>query len=219
MKSVRTEGCHMGLFREFVGTACCTYGQSNTTSTIISLLAFSLDTSLHWRHNENVGVSNHQSHGCLLNRLLRRRSKKTSKLRTAGLCAGNSPGTGDSPHKWSVSQKMFPFDDVIMLMSNVIINHPRSGFKGISFCRNRLIDMLPHKHEYGNRINHIIVIVKQQLCTGSSLLIFLFKYLPVRLEIRLWWEFTMAILASIILLYSSVLPLYLIPLGPIAKCM
>ena len=32
MKSVRTEGCHVGLFREFVGTACCTYGQSNTTS-------------------------------------------------------------------------------------------------------------------------------------------------------------------------------------------
>ena len=32
MKSVRTEGCHVGLFREFVGTACCTYGQSNTTN-------------------------------------------------------------------------------------------------------------------------------------------------------------------------------------------
>ena len=32
MKSLRTEGCHVGLFREFVGTACCTYGQSNTTS-------------------------------------------------------------------------------------------------------------------------------------------------------------------------------------------
>ena len=33
MKSVRAEGCHVsyvGLFREFVGTACCTYGQSNT---------------------------------------------------------------------------------------------------------------------------------------------------------------------------------------------
>ena len=31
MKSVRTEGCHVGHFREFVGTACCTYGQLNTT--------------------------------------------------------------------------------------------------------------------------------------------------------------------------------------------
>ena len=33
----------------------------------------------------------------LLNRLFRRRSKKTSKLRVTGLCAGNSPGTGEFP--------------------------------------------------------------------------------------------------------------------------
>ena len=31
-----------------------------------------------------------------------------------GLCAGNSPGPGNSPHKWPVTRKMFPFDDVIM---------------------------------------------------------------------------------------------------------
>ena len=40
---------------------------------------------------------NNQSHDCLLNRLLRRRSKKTSKLRVAGLCAGNSPVTAEFP--------------------------------------------------------------------------------------------------------------------------
>ena len=33
----------------------------------------------------------------LLNRLFRRRSKKTSKLCVAGLCAGNSPVTGEFP--------------------------------------------------------------------------------------------------------------------------
>ena len=32
MKSIRTEGCHVGLFRVFVGTACCNYGQSNTNN-------------------------------------------------------------------------------------------------------------------------------------------------------------------------------------------
>ena len=37
--------------------------------------------SLQWRHDEHDGVSNHQPHGCLLNRLFRRRSKKTLKLR------------------------------------------------------------------------------------------------------------------------------------------
>ena len=53
--------------------------------------------SLQWRHNDHDGVSNHQPHGCLLNRLFRRRSKKTSKLRVTGLCVGNSPGTGKFP--------------------------------------------------------------------------------------------------------------------------
>ena len=52
---------------------------------------------LRWRHNGGDGVSNHQPHDCLLNRLFRRRSKKTSKIRVTGLCAGNSPGTGEFP--------------------------------------------------------------------------------------------------------------------------
>ena len=51
--------------------------------------------SLQWRHNEYDGVSNHQSHDCLLKRLFRRRSKKTLKLRITGLCEGNSPVTGE----------------------------------------------------------------------------------------------------------------------------
>ena len=54
-------------------------------------------TSLRWRQNGRDGVSNHQPQDCLLNRLFRRRSKKTSKLRVTGLCAGNSPGTGEFP--------------------------------------------------------------------------------------------------------------------------
>ena len=53
--------------------------------------------SLRWRHNGRDGVSNHQPPDCLLNRLFRRRSKKTSKLRVTGLCEGNSPGIGEFP--------------------------------------------------------------------------------------------------------------------------
>ena len=53
--------------------------------------------SLWWRHNARDSVSNHQPHHCLLNRLFRRRSKKTSKLRATGLCVGNSPGTSEFP--------------------------------------------------------------------------------------------------------------------------
>ena len=70
--------------------------------------------SLHWRHNRRGSVSNYQPNDCLLNRLFRHRLKKTSKLRVIGLWAGKSPGTGNSQHKWPVTRKMFPFDDVIM---------------------------------------------------------------------------------------------------------
>ena len=60
----------------------------------VSVLLF---PTLRWRQNGRDSVSNHQPHDCLLNRLLRRRSKKTSKLRVTGLCGGNSPGTGEFP--------------------------------------------------------------------------------------------------------------------------
>ena len=70
--------------------------------------------ALHWRRNDHYDVSNHQPYGCLLNRLFRRRSKKTSKLHVTGLFVGNSPGPVNSPHKGPVTRKMFPFDDVIM---------------------------------------------------------------------------------------------------------
>ena len=53
--------------------------------------------TLRWRHNGRDSVSNLHPHDCLLNRLFRHRSKKTAKLRVTGLCAGNSPGTGEFP--------------------------------------------------------------------------------------------------------------------------
>ena len=53
--------------------------------------------SLWWCHNGHGGVANHQPHHYLRNRLVRRRSKKTSKLRVTGLCEGNSPVTGVFP--------------------------------------------------------------------------------------------------------------------------
>ena len=52
---------------------------------------------LHWCHNGHDGVSNHQTHHFLFNHLFGRRSKKTSKLRVTGLCAGNSAVTGEFP--------------------------------------------------------------------------------------------------------------------------
>ena len=88
-------------------------GPSNKWAITVKRLSFDHWT-LQWRHNERDGVSNHQPRDCLLNRLFSRRSKKTSKVRVTGLCAENSPVSGEFPaHKGPVTRKMFPFDDVI----------------------------------------------------------------------------------------------------------
>ena len=64
------------------------------------------DNSLQWRHNGRDSISNHQPHDCLPNRLFRHRSKKTSKLSVTGLCAGNSPETGEFPAQMVSNQKL-----------------------------------------------------------------------------------------------------------------
>ena len=66
-------------------------------SAMITAEKKSMTNSLRWRHSGRDGVSNHQPHHCLLNRLFRRRSKKTSKLRVTELGVGNSPVTGEFP--------------------------------------------------------------------------------------------------------------------------
>ena len=63
-----------------------------------------------WRHNDRDGGSNYRRLDGLLNRLFRRRSKKTSKL---WLLWGEFTG-----HRWvpltkrPVTRKMFPVDDM-----------------------------------------------------------------------------------------------------------
>ena len=64
---------------------------------VVETGTFQENWALQWRHNGRDDVSNHRLHDYLLNRLFRHRSKKTSKLRVAGFCAGNSPVTGEFP--------------------------------------------------------------------------------------------------------------------------
>ena len=59
---------------------------------------------LRWRHNERDS----QPHDCLLIRSFRRISKKTSKLRVTGLCAGNSPETGEFPAQMASNAENVP---------------------------------------------------------------------------------------------------------------
>ena len=73
---------------------------------------------LQWYHMIH-GVSNHWQLSCLFNHLFRHRSKKTSKCRVTGLCEGNLPATAGFPHKWPVTWKMIPFDDVFMMVMDI----------------------------------------------------------------------------------------------------
>ena len=58
---------------------------------------FSFSGALQWRHNERDGVTNHRCLDCLLNRLFKCRSKKTSTFRVTGFCEWNPPVTGGFP--------------------------------------------------------------------------------------------------------------------------
>ena len=64
---------------------------------IVTLACAFRNNQLQLCDNERDGVSSHRRLDCLLQRLFRRRSKKTSKLRATGLCEGNSPVTGEFP--------------------------------------------------------------------------------------------------------------------------
>ena len=66
--------------------------------------------TLRWRHNELDGVSDHQPHDCLLNRL----------FGSLAFVRGIHRGPVNSQHKRPVTRKMFPFDDVIMIYGNFI---------------------------------------------------------------------------------------------------
>ena len=81
-----------------------------------------------------------------LNRLFRRRSKKTSKLRVTGLCAGNSPVTGEFPAQMASNEENFPSDDVIMIFT---FHHINSVWQGrtllvlkLEYLRQNLVNTL-----------------------------------------------------------------------------
>ena len=77
------------VFKQLLGVYFLYYWQA-----MLRYCIDSLRPALRWRHNGHDGVSNHHF---LLNHLFGRRSKKTSKLRVTGLCARNSPRTGEFP--------------------------------------------------------------------------------------------------------------------------
>ena len=118
---------------------------------------YDIPHSLQWRHNEHGGVSNNRRLECLLHRLFRPRSKKTSKLRVTGLCEGNSPVAGEfsaqrasnaenvsmwqsySPQVGTVYQSICIHQDILTLL------HQCRSLCNSSDHRNRWTDQIFHK--------------------------------------------------------------------------
>ena len=86
-----------GEFRTFHCVGICKNTLFRHTYGCVDMVHMDMTWSWQWRHNGRDGLSNHQPRDCLLNRLSRRRSKIISKLHVTGLCAGNSPVTGEFP--------------------------------------------------------------------------------------------------------------------------
>ena len=78
--------------------------------------------TLRWRHNDQDGVSNHQPRHCLLNCLDQSKHQSSASL---AFVWEIHRGPVNFPHKWPVTRKMFPFDDVIMHMQGYINQHAR----------------------------------------------------------------------------------------------
>ena len=71
---------------------------------------------LHQRHYVRHGVSNHRHLNCLINRSSADQRKHRSSS-TLALLRGIQRSPMNSPHKWPVTQKKLPFDNVIMLQN------------------------------------------------------------------------------------------------------
>ena len=98
--------------------------------------------SLQWRHNGRDGVSYQQPCDCLLSRIFRHRSKKTSSnwniFLVTDLLWGEFTSHWLFPSQRPVTPKMFPFNDVIMCVdkrderNNTDQYHHRNKFYTLS---------------------------------------------------------------------------------------
>ena len=114
----------------------------------------------HILHYSDVIISV-MAHDCLLNRLFRCRSKRTSKLRVTGLCAGKSPVTGEFSHKGPVTRWIFPYDHVIMYMRHC--TPPWSCFSPCISCQCTNMKTIT------KTISSPMIIIPPQTCTHKNL--------------------------------------------------
>ena len=122
----------------------------NTGKTKVSIYT----NTLQWRHNEHDGVSNHRRLDCLLNRLFRCRSKKTSKLSITGLCEGNLPVTGGFPSQRAsninVSISWCHLDEWVTCRKNIVwsaLQHRYILCLTVPF-EHKVLTIMGHSYKY-----------------------------------------------------------------------
>ena len=96
--------------------------------------------SLQWRHNGRDSISNHQPHNCLLNHYSDANQRNHQSSASLAFVWGIHRGRVNSPHKWPVMQKMFPFDDIIMKSAVVqIITNDRPLSKPVIMMPSAIV--------------------------------------------------------------------------------
>ena len=75
-----------------------------------------ISKALQWHYNGHDSVSNHQPHDCLLNHLFNSRSKKNQSSASLAFVRGIHRWLVNSPHRYPETRKMFPFDDIIIVI-------------------------------------------------------------------------------------------------------
>ena len=110
--------------------------------------------ALPWRHNGHDSVSNHQRYDCLLNRLSDADQRKHQSPASLAFVREIHRGPVNFPHKWPVTRKMFPFDDVIMrkaiqilIVSNQIVTNRRIAIKpqrNLDFSSSKVCNYTVH---------------------------------------------------------------------------
>ena len=73
-----------------------------------------IEMTLQWRYNDHDSVSNHQPHDCLHTVYSGVDQSKHQSSASLAFVWRIHRGPVNSPHKWPVTRKVFPFDDVIM---------------------------------------------------------------------------------------------------------
>ena len=77
--------------------------------------------SLQWRYNGHDSVSNHHPHIVYLAIYLGADQRKYQSSASLTFVRGIHRWPVNSPHKWPVTRKMFPFDDVVMSWEEICL--------------------------------------------------------------------------------------------------